>query len=230
MWEQMLNRMGGALERLAEAILSVVPALIVLLVSVSVGVLVGLGLRALLGLVLRVRGRDAAQGRAHGWMRAAGFRAEPARVVGAISFWTAVTVALVVGVNALEPGALKNAMSEVVAFIPRILTSLLVFVAGLAVAAITRHTVLIAAVNGGVPWARGVARIASTIVLAFFFAIALGHFHVGRAILIATYSIVTGSLALALALAFGLGGRDLARRYLERRLRADQEDTGIRHL
>ena len=36
--------------------------------------------------------------------------------------------------------------------------------------------------------------------------------------------------ALTLALAFGLGGRDLARAWLEKKLRAEEEDSGIRHV
>jgi len=231
MLERLLQRMSEALERLVEAILSVVPALVVLLVAMSVGILVGLGLRALLALAFRLRSHDRqARSLAHGWIRAAGFRSEPARLIGLISFWSAVTVALVVGVNALEPGALKSAMSEVVAYIPRLLTAALVFVIGLAIGSITRRSVLVTAVNAGMPWARVVARVAYAIVLAFFLAVALAHLGVGRSILVATYSIIVGSLALALALAFGLGGRDAAKRYLERKLRAEEEDLGIRHV
>ena len=37
-------------------------------------------------------------------------------------------------------------------------------------------------------------------------------------------------LALTLALAFGLGARDLARGWLEKKLRAEEEDSGIRHV
>jgi len=67
-------------------------------------------------------------------------------------------------------------------------------------------------------------------VLGFFAAMALDNLGVARSILVAAFSIVGGALALALALAFGLGARDLARRYLEKKLRAESEDTGIRHV
>ncbi len=46
----------------------------------------------------------------------------------------------------------------------------------------------------------------------------------------AAFSIVMGGIVLALALAFGLGARDLARQWLEKKLRAEADDSGIRHL
>lgn len=230
MWNQMLVRIGNALERLAEAILSVVPALVVLVASIIVGALVGLGIRALLGLVFRLRSGEKPPSAAHGWLRAGGVRTDPRALAGAISFWSAVVVALVLGVNALEPGALKSAMTEVVGFVPRLLIASLVFLIGLGAAGLVRRSVLLAAVNAGVPWARVASRGLHLIVLAFFAAIALGHLGVGHAILVATYSIVTGGVVLALALAFGLGARDIARRYLERKLRTEVDDSGIRHV
>ena len=59
---------------------------------------------------------------------------------------------------------------------------------------------------------------------------ALDNVGVGRSILVAAFSIVAGGFVLAVALAFGLGARDLARGYLEKRLRAEEEDSGIRHV
>ena len=59
---------------------------------------------------------------------------------------------------------------------------------------------------------------------------ALEHLGVGRSILVAAFSIVGGAIALTLALAFGLGARDLARGWLEKQLRAEEEDSGIRHV
>jgi hypothetical protein len=139
-------------------------------------------------------------------------------------------VALAVGVNALEPGGLKNVLAGIVAFLPRLLTSVLIVLVGFGLAALARRSVLLAAVNSGLPWARSGARLVHAAVLVFFAAMALDHVGVGRSILVAAFSIVAGGFVLAVALAFGLGARDLARGYLEKRLRAEEEDSGIRHV
>ncbi|MBK9375187.1 MAG: hypothetical protein IPN03_16065 [Holophagales bacterium] len=221
-----------AFDRLLEAFLSVVPAALVLLVSLLVGVLAGLLLRTLLrfAIVLRKRYRGEEGSSSRQLLRAAGLKAEPERVVGTVSFWTAVVVALAVGVNALEPGALRNVLSEAVGFLPRLLGATLLAVVGLGAGALVRRSVLLGAVNAGLPWARAGARAAYVLVAASFVAAALDHLGVGRSILVAAFSIAGGALALTLALAFGLGGRDLARAWLEKKLRAEEEDSGIRHV
>lgn len=221
-----------AFDRLLDAFLSVVPAVLVLLVSLLVGVLAGLLLRTLLRFAIRLRkryhGEEASSSRQ--LLRAAGLKADPELVVGTISFWTAVVVALAVGVNALEPGALRNVLSEAVGFLPRLLGAALLAVVGFGAGALVRRSVLLGAVNAGLPWARAGARVASALVVASFVAAALDHLGVGRSILVAAFSIAGGALALTLALAFGLGGRDLARAWLEKKVRAEEEDSGIRHV
>lgn len=221
-----------ALERLFDAFLAIVPAVMVLAVSLLVGLAAGILLRALLRAAahLRRKTRAGEPSSSRQLLRAAGLRAEPERVVGEASFWTAVVVGLAVGVNALEPGALRDVLSEAVRFLPRFLGSVLLAVVGLGVGALVRRSVLLGAVNSGLPWARAGARAAHLFVVVSFAAAALDHLGVGRSILVAAFSIAAGSLALTFALAFGLGGRDLAKAWLERKVRAEEEDSGIRHV
>lgn len=221
-----------AFERLLDAFLSIVPAVLVLVAALVVGVLTGLLLRVLLRFALKLRrkakGEESSSSRQ--LLRAAGLNADPERVAGTVSFWTAVVVALAVGVNALEPGALRNVLSEAVGFLPRLLGATLLAVVGLGVGALVRRSVLLGAVNAGLPWARTGARVAYVLIVASFVAAALDHLGVGRSILVAAFSIAGGALALTLALAFGLGARDLARSWLEKKVRAEEEDSGIRHV
>lgn len=221
-----------AFERLLDAFLSVVPAALVLVAALLVGILTGLLLRVLLRFALKLRrkakGEESSSSRQ--LLRAAGLNADPERIAGTVSFWTAVVVALAVGVNALEPGALRNVLSEAVGFLPRLLGATLLAVVGLGVGALVRRSVLLGAVNAGLPWARAGARVAYVLIVASFVAAALDHLGVGRSILVAAFSIAGGALALTLALAFGLGARDLARGWLEKKVRAEEEDSGIRHV
>jgi hypothetical protein len=74
------------------------------------------------------------------------------------------------------------------------------------------------------------ARAAYLLVAACFVAAALDHLGLGRSILVAAFSIAGGARALTLALAFGLGGRVLARAWLEKKPRTEEEDSGIRRV
>jgi len=231
MGNQIARQINAAFERLLDAFLSVIPALAVLLTALVVGVLVGAVIRfAFAGLGRLFLRRTGPDGPVRRFLRAVGLRSEVDQLAGAVSFWGAIAVALVVGVSALEPGALRKALDGAIDFLPRLLTAAFILLLGVGTAALARRGVLIFAVNAGIPWARGGAQGVRAIVLAFFVAAALEHLGLGPSILVAAFSIVAGGVVLALALAFGLGARDLARSWLEKKLREGAEDTGIRHV
>jgi hypothetical protein len=227
MWQNLGAHIGDAVLRLFDAFLSVIPALVVLLGALLVGAGVGLVLRLVLGLLFRLLGVGADSSPL---LRTAGLKAPPASIASTVSFWAAVAVALAVGVGALEPGRLKSVLEDVVAFLPRLLMATLVTLVGVGLGALARRSVLLAAVNSGLPWARAAARLVHAAVVVFFVSMALEHLGVGQSVLVAAFSIVVGGFVLAAALAFGLGARDLARGYLEKRVRAEEETNGIRHV
>ncbi|MFI5181640.1 MAG: hypothetical protein ACHQPI_09635 [Thermoanaerobaculia bacterium] len=219
-------------ERLRDAALSVIPALLVLLAALLGGIVVGLLLRGILGLILKLISRPASapEGKARRVLRAAGVTADAAKLAGAVSFWTAVVIALVAGVNALEPGMLKTTLGQVVSFLPRLLTAGLLVILGLGAGALARRSVLVAAVNAGLPWARAGAQGVRIVLVALMTAVALEHLGVGELIIAAFFTVITGGFVLTLAIAMGLGGRHLARRWLEQKLREGSDESGVHHV
>src|SRR5207249_10816598 len=118
-------------------------------------------------------------------------------------------------------------------FLPRVLSALLIVVIGLLTANFVGQTALIAAVNAGVPEARFLGRAARWAVLLFAVATALTEIGIGRDMVLIAFGITFGGLVLALALAFGLGGRHLAREILERGRHREREpapEDPITHL
>lgn len=233
MWERLGQHIVDAFLRLGEAFLSVIPTALVLGASLVAGVAFGFALRALLRFVIRIGRIEEKQVStvSSDLLKAAGVRASPAQLAGTVSFWAGVVVSLIVGINALEPGALRSGLSDAVAFLPRLLTSALILLIGMGLATLARRSVLIAAVNSGMPWALSGSRLVAAVILIFFIATSLEHLGLGKSILVAAFSIVGGGLVLALAIAFGLGGRLLARDYLEKRLKAKKDDDlGITHI
>ena len=95
------------------------------------------------------------------------------------------------------------------------------------------RSVLIAAVNAHMRQAAALARSVQAAALIFGFAVALEHLSIGRTIVLAAFSITFGGIVLALALAFGLAGKDLARGFLDRNVKPDPEASQkdeIKHL
>jgi hypothetical protein len=92
---------------------------------------------------------------------------------------------------------------------------------------------LITAVNAGILQARLLARTTRWVILLFAVATALVEIGIGRDMVLIAFGVLFGGLVLALALAFGLGGRHLAREILERGRRREREPApqdSITHL
>src|SRR5207253_2648141 len=107
------------------------------------------------------------------------------------------------------------------AFLPPLFAALLILVAGWLLANFLSQSILIAAVNARLPEARLLARAAHWAVILFAIATALTHLGIGKEMVLVAFGITFGGLVLALALAFGLGGRAIAADILARRLRRE---------
>jgi hypothetical protein len=81
--------------------------------------------------------------------------------------------------------------------------------------------------------ASAISRAVQAGVLIFGFAVALEHLSIGRTVVLAAFSITFGGIVLALALAFGLAGKDMARDFLDRsvpRQKDKEPPDEMRHL
>ena len=84
---------------------------------------------------------------------------------------------------------------------------------------------LIAAVNAQIDKASLLARAVRLGFVLFSLAMAFEQLGIATAVIVAAFSIAFGGVVLAMAIAFGLGGRDAAREIIQRRLRRAEEET-----
>jgi hypothetical protein len=148
----------------------------------------------------------------------AGVRLAPAAALSFLAYYFLFFVFLLLGLHALESPAIDAFLAQLFAYLPRLAAALLILFVGYLLSAFVNRTVLIAAVNANFQFARSLATAAQALVLIFFLAIGLEQAGIGQSIIVATFSILFGGVVLALALAFGIGGRELARDILERRI------------
>jgi hypothetical protein len=194
------------------------PNLLAMLVILAIGLLATLGLRAAVRFVLPRLGFDRFAQRS-GFtlvLQKGGITRPASAVVASAVAWTVMGVFVLLGIGALNLRIAMNLLSQAFAYLPQLLIAAALLVLGSVLAAFVRRSVLIAAVNAGVPSARFLAGGAHTGVLIVFVAMALEHLGVGRQILVVSFTILFGGVVLALALAFGHAGQSLARDLLER--------------
>jgi hypothetical protein len=224
-----------AIGNMRATLATVLPSILAMLALVVLGGLLGWLAATLvtrLARAVRLDERSRAWGLTSALARASIYR-PPSQVLKLIAFWGIFMVFATMGIDALAiPGA-PGATGVLLRLVPRFLSALLILVVGWLAANFVAQAVLIAAVNAGVVQARLLARATRWIVLLFVVATALTEIGIGKDMVLIAFGTLFGGIVMALALAFGLGGRHLAREILDRGRRREREPAGqdtITHL
>lgn len=203
---------------------AVVPSVLAMVVLLLAGSVLGWVAGAVVGRLARAVDLDR-RGGAWGLTTAltrAGVARPPSAALRLLVFWGIFVIFATMGVDALAiPGA-PGATGILMRLLPSVLSALLILLVGVLLANFVGQAALIAAVNAGLPEARFLARAARWAVLLFAGATALTELGIGRDMVLIAFGVTFGGLVLSLAIAFGLGGRVLARHILESRLRRER--------
>jgi hypothetical protein len=132
----------------------------------------------------------------------------PTRVVGKLLFWFVMFAVIMVAANALGMESLAEVFAELVGYIPSLMSAIVILIVGIVLGRFTGGLIMASAgaVQGGPTLAR-VGRW-GVVVLAVF--MALQELGIATDIVTTAFAILFGAIALAMALAFGLGNRELA--------------------
>jgi hypothetical protein len=137
-----------------------------------------------------------------------GSHLNPVRVLAKLVFWLVMFAVILVAANALGLESLANVFSELVSYIPSVIAAIVIILVGIVLGGFVGG--LIAASAGALHGGRALARVGrgGVILLAIF--MALQELGIASDIVTTAFAILFGAIALAMALAFGLGNRELA--------------------
>ena len=208
------------------------PNLLAMVVILAVGFLAATAIRVLVRFVLPRLGFDRFAQRAGVSLilQKGGITVAPSSVVAVGLAWAVLGVFVLLAIGALNLQIAMNLVSGAFTYLPQLLIATAILILGALISGFVRRSVLIAAVNAGFPSARLLAGGVQTALMVLFVAMALEHLGLGRQVILVSFTIVFGGVVLALALAFGLAGRDLAREFLERMSRRRDGGDDLRHL
>src|SRR5665213_3823546 len=216
--------MHRALVKLASFLPGLLALLLALIALIIIGALLAyLARRILLALRFDERfARDRAPNVAD-WAP----RHSPAELVARTIFWACVLAGLLIGVSAFD--ASLSASSQVSFLVIPYLThwagAILILLAGTVIARFLARSVLIGAVNLQLQYARFLSLGIQWLVLVLAAAMALDHIEIGGTIVDLAFGLLFGGIVLTLALAIGLGSRELVSRSLERSAEARSSDA-----
>jgi len=137
------------------------------------------------------------------------------QIVGGLSYWLVMIMVLVMVVNALGLTVASQLLDGLLSYIPKIIAALFVLVLGLFLGNFVAGIVKTTAHNAGLPRPDLMGAVSKWALVIFATIISLKQLGIAPFLATSTFNIFFGGICLALALAFGLGGRDVAAKYLE---------------
>lgn len=156
----------------------------------------------------------------------------PTELLGRLVFWVTWATFLMLGISTLGLVVLQEQISRFFLYVPQIFVALLILLIGILLANFVSRAVLLGMVNANVPSARLLSNAVRMFIVILTVAMALEHVALAKSVVLIAFSIAFGAVMLGLAIAFGLGGRDVARRFIERQFTEDTqgEKDEISHL
>jgi hypothetical protein len=203
-----------------------IPNLIGFLLILLVGCLIAKVVRTLVTKGLEAVGLDKAldDSAAGEYVQKFSPGASPSRLIGAVAFWFIFLFVLTAAFSALKIPAVTAFMTEVLNYLPNVIAAVIIFVIAAAVAGAIGGVV--AKLLGDTPTGKVVASVVPALIMVIAVFMILNQLRIAPAIVSITYTALIGSVALAAALSFGLGGRDVAGRMLQDAYDKGREQKG----
>ncbi|MGB7267872.1 MAG: hypothetical protein WBC92_20305 [Terracidiphilus sp.] len=226
-WHHMSEALHQSLYRVLTLLIAVLPGILAFFVALLVFASAGMMLSWILRRCLTWAKFDARVARKSGadWAPAN----SPTEIVARASFWICVLLGLIIGVSAFDTSYATGAPLPIslLPYLTHAVGAALLLIAGVVVARFLARSVLISAVNAQLQYARILSLGVKWLVLVLTAAMVLDHLQVGGNIVELAFGILFGGIVLTLALAVGLGSRDLVSRSLENHVEHASERTHI---
>jgi len=224
MWNHLTQVLDQAVDRTVNAAVNFLPGLLALVIILLFAIVVGFVLRAMLRRSLASVHFDR-----HvvewGFAGLADWAPSnsPSQLVARVAFWTVIGIGLLVGISALDASITSLMVMRLIEYLPNVAAAIVVMIVGVILARFLARSVLISAVNMQVQSARLLSLGVKWLVMVLAGAMALGHLGIGGQIVQVSFGILFGGIVLAMALAVGLGSKDMVSRSWERQSDRDRE-------
>lgn len=234
MREIIVTELTQAMQRMARDFAHYLPRLIVMLIIAFVGCVIAYLLKLLVRGMLRLTkfSKLSENAGATQLLHQADLPSST-ELVSRFVFWVAWVGFVLLGVSVLGIAGLQEYISRFFLFLPRLFVALVILFFGFLAASFFSRAALLAAVNANFGSSRLLSISIRIIISIFALSMVFEVLGVAEQTMLIAFGTVFGAVMLGLAIAFGIGGKDLARKFLEKKLavgKKEEKEDEVSHL
>ena len=217
---------------LYEQILRFLPNFLASLLLFFVGIVIGWLLRVIFARIFRTLKLDrfAENLGLKEVLHRGGIKDPLSEIFSRIIGWITIITFTIISLRALEIPALEGLLERFFLYLPHVFTAALILFLGYLLSNFLGRAALIASVNAGIKVSGLIGKLVKLFVFILSVTMSLEQLGIGSSTIVVAFAIAFGGVILALALSLGLGGRDIAKEYLEKKLKSEEKKDEINHL
>jgi Conserved TM helix len=224
MREMIVGELTQAMQEIARGFAHLLPRVIVMLIIALIGWIIAYIAKWTLRSILRLAKFDKLSENA-GASQLLSQAALPSftELLSRLIFWIAWLGFILAGISVLGIGGLQEHINGFLLFLPRLFVASFIVFFGLLAASFFSRAALLASVNANLASPRLVSVCVRTVIIVFVLSMVFEELGLAEQTMLLAFGIAFGAVMFGLALAFGIGGKDLARAFLERKLVRDRK-------
>lgn len=218
----------GFLERFIQFLPNLISAILLLLIGLFAGWLT----KRVLCRLFRILKVDEFSER-HGinnLLLKGGLKGSLSSFIGRFAGWLVFFVFVIISLSSLHVPAIERLLERFFLYLPNLFVAIIILLIGYLLSNFFGRAALIASVNAGLKASGLIGRFVKLTIFLLAATMALEQLGIGRETIIIAFAIVFGGIVLALSIAFGLGGRDIAKEYLEKKVKGEEKKDEISYL
>lgn len=219
-------------ERFYEKVLQFLPNILTSIFLIIAGVTIGAILRIVFLRFLRAINFDKLTER-FGMievLRKSGIKEPISVLLSKMVGWITILIFITISLQALDIPAVERILERFFLYLPNVFVAAFILFFGYLLSNFFGRAALIASVNAGIKVSGLIGKLVKLTIFLLAVTMTLEQLGIGRGTIVIAFSIIIGGIVLALAIAFGLGGRDIAKEYLEKKLKGEEKKEEISHL
>jgi hypothetical protein len=215
----------GAWNAFIIKIVAFLPMLIGALIIFVIGIIIAKLLKMAIIRLLKIIRFDSATEKTgiKGLLQKGNIIIAPSEIIGSLIYWFIAIFVLIASLDALGLPVVSDILNNIFLYIPNVVAAIIVLILGLLFANLLSSIVQTASSNAGLKTSEALGKASYYAVIFFSISIALTQLGIGKEVVTAAFIIAFGAVALALAISFGLGGKEIAGEYLKRWLEGKKD-------